>query len=185
MQALKIAAATVLVMIVLFGAILVYTDIGNLASLPQPASVSTAKVSPTVYVIPLPSPLLPTVTEALPTVTKQTCEEELRDYVKNTIDPLVLEWTDTAILAMSSPRFSVVPQISKLQELRRKMQYIEETPCTEPLNSLIREAMEPTLDALMAFSGGEPDILISIYATDGTEKLEKVRIRLDEIRSSD
>lgn len=120
----------------------------------------------------------PTATPA-PTATPD-CRQEIAEYNRSALTPLMKRWEDAFVLANSSPRIALPPQIATLQSIRRELAEGEPAPCAQKTHDQFVEAMDEIIVAFLAFLGQEPDYTVKRHFENATVLLEKVKAAIDE-----
>ena len=93
--------------------------------------------------------------------TSQPCTVQSEQFIQD-FDAIMSEWTDAEMVAQSTPRVSLPPVVSELQEIRRRADN-ELTPpdCAADLKPKILEFMDATIDLYLAFMANESDGAVS------------------------
>jgi hypothetical protein len=86
----------------------------------------------------------------------QSCAEQSAPFMGEVLT-LANEWDDAAKLAGSTPRGSLPPQISRLQDIRRKVQALTPPDCAKAAQTTLMDAMDKTIQAYIDFLGQKPD----------------------------
>lgn len=89
-----------------------------------------------------------------------TCYQQAKDYLVE-MDALTTKWDDTLAIAQSTPRISLAPVISDLQEIRRQLSGLEPPSCVEMLETDLIAYMDGTIAANLAFLSQESDSVVA------------------------
>ncbi|MEZ4870413.1 MAG: hypothetical protein R3C14_54290 [Caldilineaceae bacterium] len=112
---------------------------------------------------------------------EEVCNIELRNYVRDTVRPILIEWDDAVTLATNSSRMTLAPQIAALQAIRRKVQSDEKSFCTLVLTSSIQTMMDSVINGFVAFLGNEDDSVVERHFTGASRMMDDIKRQLDEI----
>lgn len=91
-----------------------------------------------------------------PTATSD-CRDEIMEYKRETLLPILEEWEDAYDLASSSSRMALAQPIATLQEINRRLKQVEPVPCAAGVHYLFIEATESTINGFLAFMANKPD----------------------------
>jgi len=82
------------------------------------------------------------------------CTKE--DYMEK-MEPFIDKWDDAIVIAESTSRMSLAPQIENLQEIRRETEDLKISDCADEAHEALIAYMDQTIDAFIAFLGQEDD----------------------------
>lgn len=105
--------------------------------------------------------------EPSPIPTSVPCSVQAEAYIE-AIDEIAQEWDDARNLAGSTPRMSLAPAISDLQEIRRKVDKLDRPSCAESVHSLLIQHMDAVIDAFLKFLAQESDSIVNAKFTEAS-----------------
>jgi len=73
------------------------------------------------------------------------------------MEPFIDKWDDAIVIAESTSRMSLAPQIENLQEIRRETEDLKISDCADEAHEALIAYMDQTIDAFIAFLGQEDD----------------------------
>lgn len=85
------------------------------------------------------------------------CRDEIKEYKRGTLAPILEEWIDAYDLASSTPRISLAPPVARLQDITRRLREIDPPPCAEGYHFFFIKAAESAIDGFLAFMANRPD----------------------------
>lgn len=90
----------------------------------------------------------------------QPCNVQSTQYIAD-VDAIILRWVGAELLAQSSPRMSLAPAISALQEIRRETDSLNAPACAENVKTLFITYMDASIESYLAFLANESDARVS------------------------
>jgi len=79
-----------------------------------------------------------------------TCVDQISEW-QSKLNPLLEEWQETRVLAVSTPRLSLSGPITKLQRLAREIKAVKRPSCAKTAHKLLSIHLDKTIEGYILF----------------------------------
>jgi len=117
-----------------------------------------------------------------PTLTPvpQTCSVLSESFLAET-KTLLAEWDDAKKVAQSSTRVTMGPQVSMLQEIRRRFMGLNAPTCAKQYQDAMARSMNKTMDSYLAFMQNLSESAVRVHREMAAEALDEANQALAEM----